>query len=47
MTGDRAEAGRLWDTIVGYGWQETDCGGGKDPWGRSKRITLRVLMEAT
>ena len=45
-TEDQEETDRYWDTIVGYGGQESACGWCKDRWGLSWQITPRVLTEA-
>ena len=47
LTEDQAETDRYWDTIVGNGGQESECGWCKDRWGFSWQITPRVLLEAT
>ena len=44
-TRDQAETDRLWDTIVGNGGQESDCGWCKDRWGVNWQITPRRLMD--
>lgn len=45
-TDDQAETDRLWNAIVGYGGQASECGWCKDKWGVSWQITPRVLIEA-
>jgi predicted 3-demethylubiquinone-9 3-methyltransferase (glyoxalase superfamily) len=45
-TKDQAETDKYWDTIVGNGGAESDCGWCKDRWGFSWQITPRVLNEA-
>ncbi|GAA4350193.1 VOC family protein [Variovorax defluvii] len=45
-TEDQEETDRLWNTIVGNGGQESECGWCKDKWGLSWQITPRVLIEA-
>ena len=46
LTGDQAETDRYWNTIVGNGGTESQCGWCKDKWGLSWQITPRALMEA-
>ena len=45
-TDDQAETDKYWNTIVGNGGQESQCGWCKDKWGVSWQITPRVLTEA-
>ena len=45
-TDDQAETDRLWNTIVGHGGQESQCGWCKDKWGLSWQITPRALIDA-
>ncbi len=45
-TEDQEETDRYWNSIVGNGGQESECGWCKDRWGLSWQITPRVLMEA-
>ena len=45
-TDDQAETDRYWNTIVGNGGQESECGWCKDKWGLSWQITPRVLTRA-
>jgi predicted 3-demethylubiquinone-9 3-methyltransferase (glyoxalase superfamily) len=45
-TDDQEETDRYWNTIVGNGGQESECGWCKDKWGISWQITPRVLMDA-
>lgn len=45
-TDDQAETDRYWDSIVGTGGQESDCGWCKDKWGVSWQITPRALTAA-
>jgi 2-polyprenyl-6-hydroxyphenyl methylase/3-demethylubiquinone-9 3-methyltransferase len=45
-TDDQAETDRLWNTIVGNGGQESECGWCKDRWGLSWQITPRALTDA-
>jgi 2-polyprenyl-6-hydroxyphenyl methylase/3-demethylubiquinone-9 3-methyltransferase len=45
-TDDQAETDRLWNSIVGNGGQEKECGWCRDRWGLSWQITPRVLMDA-
>lgn len=45
-TDDQPETDRLWDTIVGNGGQESQCGWCKDRWGISWQITPRALIAA-
>ena len=45
-TDDQAETDRLWNAIVGYGGQESQCGWCKDRWGLSWQITPRALIAA-
>ena len=43
---DQEETDRYWNTIVGNGGQESQCGWCKDKWGVSWQITPRVLTDA-
>ena len=45
-TDDQAETDRLYNAVVRYGGQESECGWCKDRWGLSWQITPRVLTEA-
>jgi len=45
-TDDQAETDRFWNTIVGNGGQESQCGWCKDKWGVSWQITPRALIAA-
>src|SRR3546814_7728652 len=45
MTEDQEETDRYWNTIVGNGGQESQCGWCKDKWGLSWQITPRQLMD--
>jgi predicted 3-demethylubiquinone-9 3-methyltransferase (glyoxalase superfamily) len=45
-TEDQAETDKYWNSIVGNGGQESQCGWCKDNWGVSWQITPRVLTEA-
>ena len=45
-TDDQDETDRLWNTIVGNGGEESQCGWCKDKWGVSWQITPRALSEA-
>ena len=45
-TDDQDETDRLWNTIVGNGGEESQCGWCKDRWGISWQITPRALMDA-
>jgi predicted 3-demethylubiquinone-9 3-methyltransferase (glyoxalase superfamily) len=45
-TVDQAETDRYWNTIVGNGGQESQCGWCKDKWGLSWQITPIVLTQA-
>lgn len=47
LTEDQAETDRYWNTIVGNGGVESQCGWCKDKWGISWQITPRALLEAT
>ena len=42
-TDTQEETDRYWDTIVGYGGAESQCGWCKDKWGLSWQITPRTL----
>jgi predicted 3-demethylubiquinone-9 3-methyltransferase (glyoxalase superfamily) len=44
-TDDQEETDRIWDSIVGNGGKESQCGWCKDKWGFSWQITPRRLME--
>lgn len=46
LTDNQAETDHYWNTIVGNGGQESDCGWCKDRWGFSWQITPRTLMAA-
>lgn len=45
-TDDQTETDRLWNAIVKYGGQESQCGWCKDRWGVSWQITPRALIAA-
>lgn len=45
-TENQEETDRYWNSIVGNGGQESECGWCKDKWGISWQITPRTLMEA-
>ncbi|MCU4450248.1 VOC family protein [Acinetobacter lwoffii] len=45
-TEDQEETDRYWNTIVGNGGQESECGWCKDKWGISWQITPVVLINA-
>ncbi len=45
-TEDQEETDRYWNTIVGNGGQESECGWCKDRWGVSWQITPKTLIEA-
>lgn len=45
-TDDQAETDRLWNSIIGNGGQESQCGWCKDRWGVSWQITPRALLAA-
>ena len=45
-TDDQDETDRLWNTIVGNGGEESQCGWCKDKWGVSWQITPNVLLAA-
>ena len=45
-TDNQEETDRYWNTIVGNGGKESDCGWCKDRWGVSWQITPRTLTEA-
>ena len=45
-TDDQEETDRYWNSIVGNGGQESQCGWCKDRWGVSWQITPRTLTEA-
>ena len=45
-TEDQEETDRYWNTIVGNGGKESECGWCKDQWGVSWQITPRTLTEA-
>jgi predicted 3-demethylubiquinone-9 3-methyltransferase (glyoxalase superfamily) len=45
-TDNQEETDRYWNTIVGNGGQESQCGWCKDKWGISWQITPRVLTDA-
>lgn len=45
-TEDQAETDRYWNSIVGHGGAESECGWCKDRWGVSWQITPRTLNEA-
>ena len=45
-TKDQAETDRYWNTIVGNGGQESQCGWCRDKWGISWQITPKVLTDA-
>ena len=45
-TEDQAETDRYWNSIVGNGGEESQCGWCRDRWGVSWQITPRVLTEA-
>lgn len=45
-TTDQEETDRYWNTIVGNGGQESECGWCKDKWGLSWQITPVVLTQA-
>jgi len=45
-TEDQAETDRYWDSIVGNGGKESQCGWCKDRWGFSWQIVPRALMAA-
>ena len=45
-TEDQAETDRYWNTIVGNGGQESECGWCKDKWGVSWQITPIALIKA-
>ena len=47
LTEDQEETDRYWNTIVGNGGKESDCGWCKDRWGHSWQITPKLLMELT
>ena len=44
-TSDQAETDRYWNTIVGNGGAESECGWCKDKWGLSWQITPVVLTQ--
>jgi 2-polyprenyl-6-hydroxyphenyl methylase/3-demethylubiquinone-9 3-methyltransferase len=46
LTEDQAETDRYWNTIVGSGGAESECGWCKDRWGISWQITPRALVDA-
>ena len=45
-TDDQAETDRYWNSIVGNGGEESQCGWCRDRWGVSWQITPRALSEA-
>jgi predicted 3-demethylubiquinone-9 3-methyltransferase (glyoxalase superfamily) len=45
-TEDQEETDRYWNTIVGNGGMESECGWCKDRWGVSWQITPKTLTEA-
>src|SRR5947207_10471053 len=45
-TDNQEETDRYWNTIVGNGGKESQCGWCKDRWGLSWQITPRTLTEA-
>ena len=45
-TEDQEETDRYWNTIIGNGGQESQCGWCKDRWGLSWQITPRALTNA-
>jgi predicted 3-demethylubiquinone-9 3-methyltransferase (glyoxalase superfamily) len=45
-TENQEETDRYWNSIVGHGGQESQCGWCKDKWGVSWQITPRVLIDA-
>jgi predicted 3-demethylubiquinone-9 3-methyltransferase (glyoxalase superfamily) len=45
-TDNQEETDRYWNTIVGNGGQESQCGWCKDKWGISWQITPRILTDA-
>ena len=46
FTDDQAETDHYWNSIVGNGGTESDCGWCKDRWGFSWQITPRALVAA-
>jgi predicted 3-demethylubiquinone-9 3-methyltransferase (glyoxalase superfamily) len=46
MTDDQAETYRYWNTIIGNGGSESQCGWCKDRWGFSWQIVPRALIAA-
>jgi len=46
LTKDQAETDRYWNTIVGNGGAESECGWCKDKWGVNWQITPQVLIDA-
>lgn len=45
VTDSQEETDRYWDSIVGNGGAENDCGWCKDRWGYSWQITPRKLLD--
>ena len=45
-TDTQEETDRYWNSIVGNGGEESECGWCRDRWGISWQITPRVLTEA-
>jgi predicted 3-demethylubiquinone-9 3-methyltransferase (glyoxalase superfamily) len=45
-TDDQEETDRYWNTIVGNGGAESQCGWCKDRWGVSWQITPRAMIDA-
>lgn len=45
VTDSQEETDRYWDSIVGNGGAESDCGWCKDRWGYSWQITPRRLLD--
>jgi predicted 3-demethylubiquinone-9 3-methyltransferase (glyoxalase superfamily) len=43
-TEDQAETDRLWDSLIGNGGEESQCGWLKDRWGMSWQITPKRLL---
>lgn len=47
LTEDQDETDHYWNSIIGNGGSESDCGWCKDRWGFSWQITPKRLMELT